>query len=188
MKKIFALVLAISLVACMALSVSAADANEGANSETIYISLNADTTTAEATKVFSVDLEWANTNLVYQYSEVNTKLVWNPETHTYTVVAKEEGGQVTGGWVVENDAVAETTEITATVTNHSNKPITATLSGLENKNNVTFAADQSTLTLESADVAARLGDDDLADSKTFTVTVGGIPTGNFTINFTITLN
>lgn len=190
MKKIFALVLALSLVACMVLSVSASNAplenptiNSAAGSSQGQVEIaleNNITSTETVEKVYHVDVAWANTNLTYTFeNDENTTLTWDPQTHTY-VVTTTENETSAGGW--ENDT------ITATVTNHSNAAIKATLGGLETVNGVTFACAGSSFELASADTDDRLGKPTAADEKAFSITVSGVPTAAFTIDFTITLS
>ena len=183
MKKIFDLILAISLVACMALSVSAANApkvdadfDDAGESKTQTIEITLDSkSTQETATVYHVDVAWANTDLTYTY-ESNTGLVWDPINHVYKVE-----GEATGSW-------GENATITATVTNHSNKGVEATLSGLGTKNGVTFACVDDTLELATADAGDSLGNPNAAPEKTFAITVSGKPEGSFAVNFTITIN
>ena len=181
MKKIFALILAISLVACMALSVSAANApkvdadfDDAGDSKTQTIEITLDSkSTEEVATVYHVDVAWANTNLTYTY-ESNTGLVWDPINHVYKVE-----GEVTGTW--------DNATITATVTNHSNKGVTATLTGLGEQNGVTFACADTELDLATADAGDSLGNPTAAPEETFAITVTGKPQGSFNIGFTITI-
>ena len=187
MKKIFALILALSLVACMALSVSAdtIDMEETDNSTgTVTISkktsAGGDTELDEAV-VYSVDVAWANTALVYQYQEagVTNQLVWDPASHTYTLLINES--QAAGGDWTTSDP------ITATVTNHSNEAVTATLTGTGTQNGVTFACTDSEEVLANAAEGASLGDVTKAPAHTFEITYTGTPAKSFTIDFTITI-
>ena len=191
MKKIFALILAISLVACMALSVSAANAPKDladlddsgeSKTQTIEITLK-DNSTQDVATVYHVDVAWANTNLTYTYAS-NTGLVWDPINHVYKVETNGDE-EATGEWNTNEP-------IKATVTNHSNKAVTATLTGVdvmmgEMKNGVTFDCDTTTFTLASADKGDSLGAPTAAPEDTFEITVSGKPQGSFKIGFTIAI-
>ena len=188
MKKIFALILALSLVACMALSVSAdtIDMDETDNS-TGTVTIDKKTSAGEdivldETVVYSVDVAWGGTALEYQYTEAGAtnELVWDPGSHTYTLLTS--GNQAVGGdWTTSNP-------ITATVTNHSNAAVTATLTGTGTQNGVTFACTDSEEELASAAEGVSLGDVTRAPTHTFNITYTGTPAKSFTIDFTITIN
>ena len=187
MKKIFALILALSLVACMALSVSAdtidmeeTDKSEGTVTINKQTSTGGDTELNEAV-VYSVDVAWGGTALAYQYTEdgVTNELVWDPGSHTYTLLTSENKA-ARGDWTTS-------APITATVTNHSNAAVTATLTGTGTQNGVTFECTDSVEELANAAVGASFGNVNEAPAYTFEITYRGTPAKSFTIDFTITI-
>ena len=185
MKKIFALILALSLVACMALSVSA-DTIDNTEESTGTVTIDKKTSAGEdieldETVVYSVDVAWDGTALEYQYTEdgATTQLVWDPASHTYTLLTNENEA-ARGDWTTSDP-------ITATVTNHSNEEVTATLTGTGTQNGVTFACAESAVVLANAAEGASLGDATKAPTHTFNITYEGTPAKSFEINFTITI-
>lgn len=183
MKKFLTLLLALSLVACMSLTVSAEtfdnddfDAGNPTSVSTVSINLKESTTGTDAGIVYKVDVTWAGTNLVYTIENGAEAMVWNPETHAY-----ELSNQATanGSW---GDSM-----VTAEVVNHSNTSIEATLTGLVNTNGVGFTTNRDDVTLASAAEGDSLGNPGAAPSIVFEITPTGTPTKDFTIDFTITL-
>lgn len=182
MKKIFALVLALSLVACLALSASAITPANGSLTGEVSISLKNDSTSTEtAETVYNVDVAWANTAFTFTYTNAeNSELKWDPASHTYTVETEDDVA-AEGTWST-NDP------ITATVTNHSNADITATLSGVTEQNGVEFGFDASAQTIARADQGESLGDRSQAPKHVFEIAVSGTPEGSFTVDFTLTID
>jgi hypothetical protein len=191
MKKLFVLVLALSLVACLAVSASAATIKDvdATDSATATIKLNATVDGGASTKtVYAVDVEWADTAFTYTYVGGNTGevLTWNPETHQYEVLSGAETG-ATSGWT---DSTA-----TVNVTNHSNAVVTATLTvdePADGTGNVEFA-----VTSDDANGASKALRDasefafqnyDGADKVTFTVTASGTPTKSFSVAMIVSLS
>ena len=194
MKKIFALVLALSLVACMALSVSAESLTKEAtltevpttDSVTAQINLKgSDGSTGDATEtVYAVDVVWAGTTFEYTYTSTSTDnvLTWNPDSHQYEVIG-ESASTTTGSWT---DGTA-----TVTVTNHSNDDVTATVTVADNEAGVIFTVtggdNGASTTLEDASECA-YQDYGAADSVEFTITATGAPTKSFSVEMTVALN
>lgn len=112
MKKIFALMIAVMMIATMSTVAFAGEANY-VTGGTIDVS-GAFDAADDAAIVISVDIEWDAMEFTYTEGE---KGEWNPTDHTYG-----EDGE--GAW--------STNTATITVTNHSNTAVNATL---------TFAAD-----------------------------------------------
>jgi len=110
MKKLFCIILAITLVCAMSVTAFAAG---GDDTITVVpgskdIDVNAKYVDGSATPdVFSVDIEWGA--LEFTYSSAGTR-VWDPATHTYT-------DNTTAGWAESGNTVK--------VTNHSNKGVAA---------------------------------------------------------------
>ena len=112
MKKVFALILTLALVATLAVVSFAAekttlDADKTYETKDLIIDVTALTENRDA--VYSVDVEW--TDLTFKYTE-GAENAWDPETHEYVIV----GAQWTD------------TEASVKVTNHSNRPVNATVS------------------------------------------------------------
>ena len=153
MKKVFALVLTIALIATITVASFAADFNTSAGTDTknltaTYLSGASD----EA--VYSVNVAWPNMTLEY---DAGTK-TWNPDRMDY--VADDNGD-----WVEGKDS------LTITVSNASNKAVSATMS-VSNKadTGVTVSVDgNATKTLASA-----VGETE-AVADTFTLSVSGTP-------------
>lgn len=198
MKKLLVLVLALSLVACMALSVSAAkiEDSDGSNSVTAQINLtneyeNVGGENIAADIVYAVDVEWANTVFEYTYvtvaGETATKiLTWDPDNHEY-IVNTESSSSIDTSKSTWTDNGA-----TVTVTNHSNADVTATVTVADNDAGVTFTVKRgeenvASAELEDAYVHAYQNFDG-ADSAMFTITASGAPTTSFTVDMTVTLS
>ena len=198
MKKLLVLVLALSLVACMALSVSADNkitTSTGSNSVTAQINLtneyeNVGGENIAAATVHSVDVEWADTVFEYTYvtiaGETATKiLTWDPDNHEYIVNNASSSSIDTS----KSDWTAK--DATVTVTNHSNAEVTATVTVADNDAGVTFTVtggddDGASAELADASVVA-YQNTDAAAKATFTISASGTPTTSFTVAMTVTL-
>lgn len=184
MKKFLTLLLALSLVACMGMSVSAAEtfdtddfaAGNPVSSQVVNINLQEDGSGNTPATVYKVDVEWAGTNLTYTVTNSSEALVWDPVNHVYKVA---EGETANGDW---GDS-----KVTATVTNHSNTTVEAVLTGLVTTEGVGFTSNRDDVVLASADEGDSLGLPSAAPAITFEITPTGTPAKDFTINFTITL-
>ena len=190
MKKLLATLMALSLVLCFALTANAATVGgvgdtdittDNTASQVIQIKLNNSTTEGDiyTPTIYMVDIVWETTELVYNITGAgeNQTMTWNPQTHSYEL--SNTSGSIAGNW--EDD------DFTITVTNHSNANITAAITLPEETNGVSFASNQSSITVDRADVGESLGDKDKAPSKEFTVTVSGTPTSSFNIDTTVTI-
>ena len=110
MKKLFAIILAITLLCAVNVTVFAAPGADVITTGTgsADIDVNARYVDAATTPdVYSVDVEWGA--MEFTYSSAGAR-VWDPATHTYT-------GATTTGWSASGNTVK--------VTNHSNKGVTA---------------------------------------------------------------
>ena len=132
MKKIFALILAVMMIATMSTTAFAAETatNEGGNT-----TINVEGTFVAAqdgagTKI-SVDIAWSGMEFTY-YGGVED--AWDPSIHDYK--------DTEGYW--------STNKGTITVTNHSNTGVTATLSFTPAVVGVIGTFDESVLTLPTA--------------------------------------
>lgn len=192
MKKLFVLVLALSLVACLALSASADTIGTATGSVNGSATINLDASVgggADGTEtVYSVDVEWTETAFTYIYvgASTNDVLTWNPATHQYEVI----NSTVNAGESDWDDATA-----TVNVTNHSNAAVTATLTVAEPANDagtVTFAVtggddNGASKALADASVIA-YQNPGAADKVTFTVTADGVPAKSFSVAMTVALS
>lgn len=142
MKKIFALILAVMMIATMSVTAFAAESPATVTTDNGEVEIAVNGTysaggTAE-TKI-SVVVSWDAMTFTYTEGSQGT---WNPETHSYD-------GTTDGGWSTET--------ATITVTNHSNAAITATCSFEATATGVVGKFDgetTKTLTVASADADA----------------------------------
>ena len=148
MKKLFATLLAVAMLAYLSVTAFAAE-NTGATPTEITVN-GTYTPGAMADEKISVDIAWDAMDFTYTGASQGT---WNPVTHTYD-------GATEGSWSDNTPAI--------TVTNHSNVAINATLdftpavdgvvgtftevSGTENDNILELATAEGT-TLENAPTA-----------------------------------
>ncbi len=112
MKKIFAIILSVAMLATMSVTAFAVEGNgtintvDGSQQIDITAKYNAG---LELTTVYKVDVEWGS--MEFTYTEPSAG-VWNPETHQY------DGRVYQGFWSHEADSNK------ITVTNHSNAAVT----------------------------------------------------------------
>ena len=156
MKKAFALILTLALIATLTVaSFAAVIPNE---TKTATSDLTATYIPgSEAATVYSVDVSWNGDNMVFEYFE-GDQGAWNPETHEYEAPTNAR-------WTKD--------ELIVTVTNHSNVAVDASISVDDvGGDGVTVYADgEKTATL----AAGVVGDFDNADSFEFSVKVMGVP-------------
>ena len=198
MKKLLALLLAVAMLSCLAMSVSAANFNTDAfttggdalvSKQTIQVNLNKDSATnvVYSDPVYSVDVVWGAATFTYELSEhVTATMVWNPSTHTYDLQSSTVAdGEQAGQWSADSF-------VKATVTNHSNAEVKATLTLPATTNNVEFTVDggETEKTLASADVGESLHNYDAAPEVEFVVRPANdnLPTGSFSVETKITLS
>lgn len=108
MKKLFATLLAVAMLASMTVTAFAAETNTGTQDTEITVNGSFVSGTA-GSSVISVDIAWDAMDFTYTGASQGT---WNPATHAYE-------GATEGGWSDNTPAI--------TVTNHSNVAINATL-------------------------------------------------------------
>ena len=150
MKKILALILALSLV--MSLNISAFAATVGIGDQNIDVEGKYQDNTAVPT-VYSVDITWGAMQFTYTESGA---MNWNPANHTYS-------DNTSTGWIANGNTV--------TVTNHSNAAVTTSFafSALADYSTVTGSFDLTSEILE-AGVEGAYAD---ADKVTTTLTLVG---------------
>ena len=108
MKKLFAVLLAVAMLASMSVTAFAEGTNEGSNSTQITVNGTYASGTAGG-ETISADIAWEAMDFTYTGASQGA---WNPATHTYD-------GATEGGWSDNTPAI--------TVTNHSNVAVNATL-------------------------------------------------------------
>ena len=109
MKKLFATLLAIIMLASMTVTAFASE-NTGATPTPTDITVNGSFVSGTAgAETISADIAWEAMDFTYTGASQGT---WNPATHTYD-------GATEGGWSDNTPAI--------TVTNHSNVAVNATL-------------------------------------------------------------
>lgn len=110
MKKIFALALVVAMMLSMSVAAVAAvetlDVTNTNSSTPKEIVITNNKTNDTATKVYSVDVEWTDTEV-----DIDSTLGWNPVTHKYDIVKETVMG-------ADNSASVR-------VTNHSNAVVNA---------------------------------------------------------------
>ena len=180
MKKILAIVLAFAVLSALSVNVFAAgaktDEGQGLGATSNNVDVIIDTTTVDdIAAVYYVDVTWESLDFTYTFDDV-VENVWDPETHTYTVEAGENGN---ANW--------DKTSATITVTNHSNEAVAVVANAPAAMNGVTTTVTAG-FNLPSA-VGYAVDAAELTD--TFTVSIDGIPTveENFTIGaVTVTIS
>ncbi len=159
MKKAFALLLTLALIATMTVASFAVEvpADEGAQ-ETLYASYTAG---VDMGAVYGVELDWNGNSMVFKYN-AGTQGAWDAENHEYAAPTD-------AGWTVDT--------LTITVKNHSNAQVYTSVSVRDVAGDgITVAADGATeYTMEQAFIGTSYAE---ATPYTFTVKVtDGIPTG-----------
>ena len=154
MKKLFATLLAVAMLASVSVTAFAAETNHGTQDTEITVN-GSYVSGAAGSSVISVDIEWEAMNFTYSATSEGT---WNPATHAYD-------GQTEGGWSDNTPAI--------TVTNHSNVAVIATLgftadvtgvvgtfteaSGTENDNILNLATAEGTEVANAPTATANFG-------------------------------
>ena len=103
--------------------------------------------------VYSVDVSWGSMEFTYTDGAVSKK--WNPSTHQYT----ESVGE--GSWSNQDGANK------VTVTNRSNKALTATVEG------ITAKVDKASLSLADASIGATTTVAGTASTESTTISLSG---------------
>ena len=154
MKKLFATLLAVAMLASMTVTAFAAETNTGTQDTEITVNGSFVPGTA-ADEIISVDVAWEAMDFTYTGASQGT---WNPVTHAYE-------GAIEGGWSDNTPAI--------TVTNHSNVAVNATLgftadvtgvvgtftevSGTENDNILELATAEGTEVANAPTATANFG-------------------------------
>ena len=129
MKKLFAIVLAVAMIAAMAIAVSAADLS-AATGNFAAIDVTGTVTQVSYNDAYLVTLTYSGTAL--KYSEGSR--TWNPESLTWSAAV--------GNWDVAT--------ATITITNKSSEAVNATITAT-GENGVTLTASKTTATIAKAD-------------------------------------
>ena len=154
MKKLFATLLAVAMLASLSVTAFAAE-NTGATPTEITVNGTYTPGVAAVDEKSSVDSTWDAMDFTYSAPSEGT---WNPATHTYD-------GATEGGWSNNTPAI--------TVTNHSNVAVNATLgftasvdgvigtfteaSGTENDNILNLATAEGTEVANAPTATANFG-------------------------------
>ena len=177
MKKIFATLLAVAMLASMSVT-AFAEENTGATPTEITVT-GKYTPGATTGEIISADIAWEAMDFTYTGASQGA---WNPATHTYD-------GATEGGWSDNTPAI--------TVTNHSNVAVNATLSftanvtgvvgtftevsGTENDNILELATAEGTAVADAPTASANFGISGAAidaDKALGTITVTIAKTGS----------
>ena len=163
MKKLFAIVLAVAMIAAMAIAVSAEDKNAATGA---FEAINVTGTVEKISYVDAYLVTMTYSNTVLEYSEGSR--TWNPANLTW--------GAATNGWVTD--------EATITITNKSSQAVDATITAA-GANGVTLTADKEEVTVAKADKG--YDETGAAASETITITASGEPAFGTTAFGTITV-
>ena len=159
MKKFATVLLALALMATLSMASFAATVDAVPGSEGKDLNVDFTDVVLSTTTVYSVDIAWDN-DLVFDYSAGNQG-AWNPETHAY--------GETTGAAWSDSD-------VTVTVTNHSNAAVTATLTVVDVENDgVTVSGDKTGAQPLATAVGTEVAN---APKVEFTITASGTPTAD----------
>jgi len=110
MRKLFAILLAVAMMATMSMTAFAAEGSENINTNNGSVTIDIAATYNEgqaASEVISVDVKWGAMTFEYTAASAGT---WNPDTHKYDGVAEAK-------WTASGNTI--------TVTNHSNTAVDA---------------------------------------------------------------
>ncbi len=191
MKKLLAIVLAVSMLITAAISVSAANIasvtdNNSASADVKVAFVNDETGSevVSAGTVYSVDIDFKDLTFKWEVNQTSTSenaIKWDPSTHTY-VENKDEGTTVS---YTEPAAITEAIK----VANHSNAKVTVAAAFADGEksaimNGVTTALDNADKTLESAAVVA-YNDKTATPTTAYTLTPSGTPDSDPTQGFTV---
>ena len=168
MKKLIALLMALTLVISLSVTVLA-DTYEGGGTPLtgdVTVIIHHDSIPAD---VYYVVVDWNSLNITYSFGD---RPVWNPEEHVY-----ETKGE--GYWDKQEAGIS--------VTNHSNVAISATAKFANNSteatvNNVTATLSNASFQLNAAVAGSPY---DAADSKTVALAISGEPDAGTRGNFEI---
>ena len=114
---------------------------EGKDAADSHVVTGTYTAIAEAEPVYKIDVSWGS--MEFTYEDGNTRKIWDPKTHTYTDTVEA------GSWTNEKDANK------ITVTNYSNKAVTASIAAQMNEGvGITASLEKEQIKLEDASIGA----------------------------------
>lgn len=174
MKKILALVLAVSMLFALALSANAAVGSTtleagiaGETSKPVKVTVNG---VEVASTIYYVVVEWDSLNFTYDFDEAGR--VWDPEAHEEVIT------QGNAGWEVDTangqDAISNGVKGDITIVNHSNAAVsyTAELAVGDDLAGVAVALNGDDAKTLTSGVGLTF---DTADKGTFAVEITGAP-------------
>ena len=158
-KKVLSLCMAAALVlgsgtAAMAETLTSEGASTSKNVTGKYAQI-------EPTTVYKVDVKWGSMDFTYQGADTVKR--WNPKTHEY-----HEDPEGTGKWLFFNEG-----DNAITVTNYSNKAITATITATIETKGIKAAISDPVIRLEDASKGASETIAGTASSGTAKVSLSG---------------
>jgi hypothetical protein len=154
MKKFFASLITVALLATMPITAFAGEAELNNDNKSAYVDVTAKYASGitDAGTIYNVDVTWESMEFIYTATGVKT---WNPENHQYEVVNSD------GAW---NHTTSE-----ITVTNHSNAIVTTSFTfDPVTDSTVTGSFNNATVELPSAEGMASDAAE-LTGKTTFTV-------------------
>ncbi len=159
MKKVFALLLTLALIATLSVATFAETITAVPSSDAQDLGVTYTGPAGSSDIIYSIDIDW-DSDLAFDYN-AGTQGAWNPDEHDYA--------DATGAQWSDN-------EVTVTVTNHSNAAVVASIAIVDaaEADGVTVTADKASAPLASA-VGTALAS---APAATFTLTATGTPTAN----------
>lgn len=169
MKKLFAILLAVTMMMAMATNAFAATVTEDNGTQNIDVNAKYNGSFTPEEKI-SVKVEWGAMEFTYN---VNGTQTWNPDSHTYTT------NKGTPKWTATGNTVK--------VTNHSNVAVNATFTYNKVDENVTGTFDYDNSKTADANgtialAAGELNKPNDADYVTATLTLDGTLTSTSTTN------
>lgn len=183
-KKVFGLCMAAILTASgsSVLTVNA-ETLAGSGATASHVVKGTYTALPEAATVYKVDVSWGS--MEFTYEDGNTVKIWDPKTHTYTDTVEA------GIWTNEKDANK------ITVTNYSNKAVTASIVTQMNQGSgITASLGKEQLDLADASIGATTEIKGTASTDSTDVSLSGELTnksankatiGNITVTFADTV-
>lgn len=157
MKKVFALLLTLALIASLTVATLASTGSAAGQNTSKDLAVDYKEMVSSGSKVYSVDIAWSAVAFAY---DAGNQGAWNPDDHTFSTPSDAQ-------WTVDT--------INVTITNHSNAAVTATVAVIDGDtaDGLTVTCDNGPQTL----AAGEEGNYEGAANATFALTIDGVPTG-----------